>query len=168
MLTNQTVGRTMAEFQPEVAGVVIPFARYSAAHPVAGGDCLSPRDRMDAAGWQDAARLAGYDRMVIHDRDEGDAMEVGNFLSVHRRGEAWSRWGFARRGAAIRAWCCLTGADVGEFTTLGEALTAVLHGMSKATSRRGAARPASRPDRHSAIVTDLMPRLVQRRLGSAA
>ena len=123
---------------------------------------------MEMTEWQDAARLAGFDRMVIHDRDEGDALEVGNFLSVHRRGEAWSRWGFAREGAAIRAWCCLTGADVGEFATMSEALTAVLHGMSKATHRRASARPAGRAGGRSAVVTDLMPRIAQRSLGSAA
>ena len=83
---------------------------------------------MQVGIWQDKARQAGYDRMVIHDRDEGDASEVGNFLSVYLRGQAWSRWGFARSGSSIRAWCCLTGADVGEFASMNEALTAVLRG----------------------------------------
>ena len=64
--------------------------------------------------------------MVIHDRDEGDAHEVGNFLSVYRHGQAWSSWGFARAGRLIRTWCCLTGADKGEFEGLAEALEAVL------------------------------------------
>ncbi len=83
---------------------------------------------MQVGFWQDRARQAGFDRMVIHDRDEGDASEVGNFLSVHLRGQAWSRWGFARGGNTVRAWCCLTGADVGEFASMNEALTAVLRG----------------------------------------
>ena len=83
---------------------------------------------MQVGFWQERASKAGYDRMVIHDRDEGDASEVGNFLSVYLRGQAWSRWGFARGGACIRAWCCLTGADVGEFDSLNAALTAVLRG----------------------------------------
>ncbi len=83
---------------------------------------------MQVGFWQDRARHAGYDRMVIHDRDEGDASEVGNFLSVHLSGQAWSRWGFSRAGASINAWCCLTGADVGEFASMNEALTAVLRG----------------------------------------
>ncbi len=85
---------------------------------------------MQVAAWQDRAKLAGYDRMVIHDRDEGDASEVGNFLSVYRRGQAWSRWGFARSGARIGAWCCLTGADVGDFASLSDALQSVLTGVT--------------------------------------
>jgi hypothetical protein len=115
---------------------------------------------MDVTGWHEAARLAGFDRMVIHELDNGDAVGVGNFLSVYRRGEAWSRWGFARKDATIRAWCCLTGADVGEFETLGAALAAVLHGRSGDT---GAAKllPICRTDHRGAIVTDLVPRLSQ-------
>ncbi len=107
---------------------------------------------MQVSTWQDRARLAGYDRMVIHARDEGDASEVGNFLSVYRKDQAWSRWGFARSGARVRAWCCLTGADVGEFATLGEALQTVL--LDPAPK----ARPAS--------VTKLIP--LRARMGSAA
>ena len=87
---------------------------------------------MQVGFWREAARDAGYDRMVIHDRDEGDASEVGNFLSVHRSGQAWSRWGFARAGTRIRSWCCLSGADVGEFASLNEALSTVLAGVSEA------------------------------------
>ena len=75
---------------------------------------------------RERARLEGFDRLVVHDRDNGDASEVGEFLTVYRSGEAWSRWGFARAGNAVRAWCSLTGVDVGEFRTLREAFGAVL------------------------------------------
>ncbi len=99
----------------------------------ATGACLTPHDRIVVTRWQDRARSAGFDRMVIHDRDDGDASDVGNFLSVYSNGQAWSRWGFARVGLLVRAWCCLTGSDVGQFPTLDDALTAVLeNGVAKA------------------------------------
>ncbi len=119
----------MPSTQLAVAGTVISFPVHAARAPTGAQDsCLTPKDRMQVGFWRDRARHAGFDRMVIHDRDEGDASEVGNFLSVYLRGQAWSRWGFARAGACIRAWCCLTGADVGEFASMSEALTAVLRG----------------------------------------
>ena len=133
------------------------------------GLCLTPRDRMDAGDWRDAARLAGYDRLVIHNRDSNDAQEVGNFLSVYRRGESWSRWGFARYRGVVRAWCCLSGADVGEFATLGEALASVLNGMAPDRSRNPEIVPI-RPAERSAVITQLASRLkpCTQKLGSAA
>ena len=118
----------MASTQPSVAGRVIAFTsratRLAAIQPSASR--LTPQDRMQINAWQDAARASGYDRMVIHDRDAGDACEVGNFLSVHCSGQAWSRWGFARNRSRIDVWCCLTGADIGAFATMAEALQRVL------------------------------------------
>ena len=124
---------------------------------------------MDTSDWHDAARLAGYDRLVIHSRDCGDAQEVGNFLSVYRRGESWSRWGFARYRGVVRAWCCLSGADVGEFATLAEALASVLNGMAPDRSRKPQIVPIRQTER-SAVVTQLTSRLkaCTRSLGSAA
>ncbi len=117
----------MAPTQSEVEGVVISFALRAARAPSAlHGTCLTPHDRIDISAWQERAVLAGFDRMVIHDRDDGDASEVGNFLSVYCCGQAWSRWGFARAGRRLRAWCCLTGADVGEFDSMADALEHVL------------------------------------------
>jgi hypothetical protein len=115
---------------------------------------------MELTRWQDQARQLGYDRMVIHTRDDLDDVAVGNFLSVYRSGEAWSRWGFVRDGAIIRSWCCLSGADVGEFESLGDGLEAVLSG---AAVKRAAAAPVVQLHRASAVVTDL-----RSRFGSAA
>jgi hypothetical protein len=116
---------------------------------------------MDVNHCREAARLAGYDRMVIHEREYGDGSEIGDFVSLHRRGEAWSRWGFARKGRVITAWSCITGADIGDFATLAEAIAAVLPETMALPEME---------DRGAAVVTDLMPRLrlVEGHLGSAA
>ena len=142
----------MPSVQLAGATTVVSFAAHAARKAGTQGVCLTPQDRMQVSIWQDKARLAGYDRMVIHDRDEGDASEVGSFLSVHRSGQAWSRWGFARAGARIRVWCSLTGADAGDFASLSEALQAVLLN----------GEPGPKP----ASVTNLVP--LGARFGSAA
>ena len=143
MLTKRVASIIMPSTQ-SVAGTVISFALHASRAPSeVQGSCLTPQDRMQVSFWQDRARQAGYDRMVIHDRDEGDASEVGNFLSVYLRGQAWSRWGFARAGSCIRAWCCLTGADIGEFHSMNEALGAVLPGASDAGARETSRQSAS-------------------------
>ncbi len=123
--------------QPALANTVISFALHAARSScIAHETCLTPQDRMQVNSWRDRARQAGYDRMVIHDRDEGDASEVGNFLSLYARGQAWSRWGFARSGGRVRAWCCLTGTDVGEFVSLSEAFQAVLQDYSETSPQQ--------------------------------
>ena len=160
----------MARSQPTVAAPIIALSAYQnrRIHNIAS--CLTSRDRLDVNDLRESASLAGFDRLVVHDREDDDASEVGNFLSAYRRGEAWSRWSFARRGAKIRAWCSLTWADKGEYDTLGQAFEAVL-GVAGASERRGGATVLESEDRPSAVITDLMPRLRAcgaNRLGSAA
>lgn len=150
----------MPEHQPGVASVVVAFvARAQLAV------YLTPHDRMEICRWGEAARASGYDRMVIHEHETGDNTDFGDFLCLHRRGEAWSRWGFARRGQDVNVWCCLTGADIGEFPSLAAAFQSIL------------SRPSIRPDRLAArlaprlaVVTELRPQLrgTARSLGSAA
>ena len=99
---------------------------------------LSPRDREDVRCWQAQAKRCGYDRLVIHERSEEDAPEVGSFLSVYRRGEPWARFALTRRDGAIEAWCCVSGREWGRFKTVPEALLALLPGARQ----RVAASPA--------------------------
>ena len=144
----------MDEFETKVEGIVISFTRRMASTTApANASCFTPRDRMDVSDWRDAARAAGYDRMVIHNRDYGDAQEVGDFLSMSRRGQSWSRWGFARQGRFVNGWCCLTSMDMGRFDSLNDALGAVLAGRA---SVQGA---IMLPDTaRNAVVTELAAR----------
>jgi hypothetical protein len=145
----------MATDQPGVAGVVIAFV----ARPQRAV-YLTPHDRMDLNAWREAARAAGYDRMNIHEREDGEAGEFGDFLCLYRRGEPWSRCGFARKSKVISVWCCVTGADIGEFPSMATAFAAVLP---------GATPKPSRPQRTCAVITALRPRVGEsaNRLGSA-
>ncbi len=95
--------------------------------PAAGtATSLSLRDRMDVATWRDPARTAGFDRIIIHERASGDPPEFGSFLGIYRHGEAWARWNVARCGAGVLAWCSRSGADIGRFATVADALDALL------------------------------------------
>ena len=86
---------------------------------------LSLRDRMEVAVWQSRLRHLGYDRVVIHERNHGDPPEIESFLSIYRQGEAFSRWGLARNGDRVSAWSSMTGADIGCFDSVEEALLAL-------------------------------------------
>jgi hypothetical protein len=149
----------MSFYQPEVAGVVVDFVSRPQDSAY-----LTPIDRMDINRWREPARLAGYDRMVIHHREPGDCTEIGDFVSLYRSGEPWSRWGFARSGSSVNAWCCLSGNDIGSFPSLAAAFQGVLRCV-----------PGSEANAlfevGSGVVMDFMTRLrrpASARLGSAA
>ncbi len=136
----------MASSQPLVTCLVIPFAPKPRAAAY-----FTPFDRMEIHRWRDHARRLGYDRMVIHDREPGDFAEMGNFLSLYRVGESWSRWVFARKGSVVSVWCSLTGADLGEFPSLQVAFQTVIPAPADV-------RP-SVPEPYPNVVMDFLPRL---------
>jgi hypothetical protein len=94
--------------------------------PAAHAARLSWRDRMDVAAWREPARCLGFDRLVIHEHSLFDPPDLESFLSVYRQGASWARWSLARRGAWVMAWCSSTGADIGRFASMSEALKALL------------------------------------------
>ncbi|MEJ0047437.1 MAG: hypothetical protein WDN04_15985 [Rhodospirillales bacterium] len=108
--------------------------------PRAGGSArLTLSDRMEAMMWLEQARGYGYDRLVVHERSPDDPPEVESFLSIYRRGEAWASWGVARSGGSILAWSSVSGADVGRFASVADALAALLScGGPRAPGRPGA------------------------------
>ncbi len=98
---------------------------------------LTPQDIADIARWQAGTDKGGYDRITVAQAEAADAPEDGEFVMLGREGELWSRWGFARKGPRILAWCCLTGTDVGEFASLAAAFHAVIPGpMRPAQAQR--------------------------------
>jgi hypothetical protein len=81
---------------------------------------------MEATMWQEAARLHGFDRLVVHERSPDDPPDVQSFISLYRHGEQWARWGIARSGGSVLAWCSVTGADIGRFASVADALSALV------------------------------------------
>ena len=76
--------------------------------------------------WQEAARLHGFDRLVVHERSPDDPPDVQSFISLYRHGEQWARWSIARSGGSVLAWCSVTGADIGRFASVADALSALV------------------------------------------
>jgi hypothetical protein len=101
---------------------------------------LSLRDRMEVASWQGRLQPFGCDRMVIHERGPCDPPDLDSFLSIYRKGEAWARWGLARCGSSVLAWCSVTGADIGRFASVGDALGALFPASPNAAPGRPSAQ----------------------------
>jgi hypothetical protein len=100
--------------------IIIPFPPRP---PQAG---LTARDRIEVGNWREDARQLGYDRLVVYSREAFDPPDTDSFVSIYRAGEAWSSWGLTRRGSTIQAWCGKTGADLGPFASISDALLAIL------------------------------------------
>jgi hypothetical protein len=94
---------------------------------------------MEIAAWQGRLQPFGCDRMVIHERGPCDPPDLDSFLSIYRRGEAWARWGVARCGSSVLAWCSVSGRDVGRFASVGDALGALFPALPGAAPVRPSA-----------------------------
>ncbi len=86
---------------------------------------LTTLDRVEALRWEADEAAAEGVRVAIYNRQQNDAPEVGDFVSIYRGDERWAAWGAARRGRSIKLWRSANGADIGEFATMQEALAAV-------------------------------------------
>ena len=84
-------------------------------------------DRLALADWQNRG-ASGYARVLIEDGQPGTLPDCGAYALIYRPGASWACWGLTRRlGAApgIMAWRCSTGATLGLYAAMDEALRAV-------------------------------------------
>lgn len=84
-------------------------------------------DRLALVAWQNGG-ASGYARLLIEDGRLGTLPDCGAYALIYRPGTLWASWGLARRqGAApgIMAWRCSTGATLGLYDTMDEALCAL-------------------------------------------
>lgn len=81
---------------------------------------FNSRDLIALTCWMQQADVHGYRRVLI----EGGADEAaeGGYVLIYAPGRDWASWGLAREGAEVMVWHCGTGADLGRFTTMFEAL----------------------------------------------
>ena len=110
----------MLSLPSEVECIIIPFPQRRQPSG------LTSRDRIEVGNWREGARQHGYDRLVIHDRESFDPPDTESFLSIYRAGDPWSRWGLTRHGSTVSAWCSTTGADLGPFNSVSDALKTIL------------------------------------------
>ena len=98
---------------------------------------LKSKDQRDIDAFRSRAMAAGYDRLELHALHPSEGLPVANYVSASRRGEAWSRWGFARDGDVVKAWSTLSSKDAGTFSTLLAAFECVLLGGCTILHRAG-------------------------------
>lgn len=84
------------------------------------------RDRLDLDRWAEIAQARGGARLAVHERQDGDPSDVGNYAAVYAAGCCWSSWGLSRRPGGIVVWNSATGRDRGRFASVHEALSWVL------------------------------------------
>ncbi len=84
------------------------------------------RDRLDLDRWGEIAQTRGGVRLIVHERQDGDPSDVGNYAAVYAAGCCWASWGLSRRPGGIVVWNSVTGRDRGRFASVHDALAWVL------------------------------------------
>jgi hypothetical protein len=104
---------------------------FSAAYSPAASGVATPRfttaDRLELLAWQNRG-ASGYARVLIEDGQPGTLPDCAAYALVYRAGTPWACWGLTRRRGAvpgIMAWRCSTGAKLGLYATMEEALLAL-------------------------------------------
>ena len=126
------------------ASNVIPFpVRPDAVGRVRSGAGGAPlrQECFDPAlikRWLAVARSSGVDRVELCD-DASEHDDGSEYVLIYLTGRQWSSWGIASAGPRFRVWQCATGADLGDFPSMREALDGVL--AFAANAERAASRP---------------------------
>ena len=108
------------------------------------------RDRMELGRFAQVAEARGDERLVLHQRLDGDPSDVGNNVAVYAAGCCWASWGLSRRLGGIVVWDSVTGLDSGRFASMHEALTWVLdQGTAAQSEPPGTRRPDGDATRRS-------------------
>jgi len=100
--------------------VVLPFVRRP-PHPL----CLTVSERIQTLRWADAARAYGVREVRIHEPEPGDDPAIGGFVLVYEQADLWAAWGIAARPGSFEVWRPGSGATIGWYRTLREALHAI-------------------------------------------
>lgn len=100
--------------------VVIPFVPRQPSRPG-----LNVSERIEALRWADAARAHGVRQVRIHEPEYGDDPSIGPFVLVYEKHDVWAAWGIAVRPGSFEVWRPSSGATVGWYRTLPEALRAI-------------------------------------------
>ena len=104
---------------------------------------LTTRDLMALAEWIGHADTHGYRRLLIEAGDDTAEPEDGGYALVYAAGRAWANWGLARCETGIAVWHCGTGADVGCFRSMMEALESLPHMWTRSTTEPTRQRAAT-------------------------
>ena len=98
-------------------GDIIPFL---SGRPAIGR--LLTRDKIEICRWETICEHPGICRVVLYEGiNAGDQCD-NDFVLVYGPVTSWARWGLTRGRAGVLLWECASGADLGVFATMSEAL----------------------------------------------
>ncbi len=79
-------------------------------------------DLIALACWVRRADAHGYRRTLLEDGTSDGEPEEGAYVLIYPPSSDWASWGVLRDGAEIVVWHCGTGADLGRFASMLQAL----------------------------------------------
>ena len=86
---------------------------------------LTVADRVHAMTWNETIAAPAGARLTIFARQPDDGPEVGDYIGIYRADDRWAVWGATRDGGVITVWHGPSGADIGTFNSMEEALAEV-------------------------------------------
>ncbi len=129
--------------------LVYSAPRPAPCEPASRDRRFSSRDRMALDEWVRRADAHGYRRVLVEDGSHEDGPEHGAYVLLYAPDNAWARWGIARREDGITVWHCGTGADLGGFATMNEALDSLP--PVRPSTLRAAPKPSATMPRFSLV-----------------
>jgi hypothetical protein len=96
---------------------IIPFPQARTQ-----GNRLTARDRIEALRWMDSS---GYTRISFDSSGAWGNPELGDFLLIYRRNAGWSSWAVGCCDGGFTVWRPATGATVGWFPRIKDALASI-------------------------------------------
>lgn len=86
---------------------------------------FSMRDRIMALDWSDAVRPLGFTKLVFEDAGDFGDNETGEFVLIYEKCASWASWGIGYGERGMTLWRSACGTTMGQYATLGEALSAL-------------------------------------------
>ena len=93
---------------------------------------FSSRDLMALHQWMARSEEHGYHRVLIEPGGDSDLPEDGCFALLFAREGSGAAWGVARSSDGVTVWRCGTGADLGRFDSMYQALASLPDPVSRA------------------------------------
>lgn len=83
---------------------------------------FASRDLMALTQWMQRGEAHGYRRILIEAGSDTDSPEEGGYVLIYSRDCDWASWGVAPSAGGFAVWHCGTGADLGRFSSMLQAL----------------------------------------------
>ena len=83
---------------------------------------FTSRDMMALTQWMQRGEAHGYRRVLIEAGSDAGSPEEGGYVLIYSPERDWASWGVAPCDGGFAIWHCGTGADMGRFPSMLQAL----------------------------------------------